>query len=87
MESLIGEFDTDLLSLANRRRRLAVELKYAQLFSLELYQQLKIIRSCQEEDDRLLARVKKLQGILQAMDEKVKMKLYPVDPFCIAEKL
>ena len=71
MESLIRDFDESLSSVIEERTELHSELKYSELTMICLYEELQIVRSTQEEDDRLVGRASMLGVALKEMEAKV----------------
>ena len=71
MEKLMSSFDEDLLVIVERKKELAVKLKYAEASVITLYEGLQIIRSTQPSEDALRQRVKRLGCLVDNIEELV----------------
>ena len=61
MEESTKAFDIDLLAMVERKKDLSVNLKYAELTTLSMYEELQIVRATEAMEDDLKVQVKKLQ--------------------------
>lgn len=71
MKSLVDSFDVYLSALVDERRKVSVELKYAELTMICLYEEQMIIQDTQETEDRLDRSVRQLERNLAEIDAKV----------------
>ena len=71
MEKLMSGFDEDLLVIVERKKELAVKLKYAEASVITLYEALQIIRSTQPSEDALRDRVKRLGCLVDNIEQQV----------------
>ena len=71
MSSLIRSFDDELSALVEKKRDLSVEMKYAELNMICLYEELQIIQDTQDGEDELQRNVKALENALEDIDAKV----------------
>ena len=71
MEKLMSSFDEDLLVIVEKKKELAVKLKYAEASVITLYEGLQIIRSTQPSEDALRQRVKRLGCLVDNIEELV----------------
>ena len=67
----MSSFDEDLLGIVERKKELAVKLKYAEASVITLYEGLQIIRSTQPSEDALRQRVKRLGCLVDNIEELV----------------
>ena len=71
MENSVSSFDEDLMRIVERKKDLAVKLKYAEAAVITLYEGLQIIRSTQPSEDDLRLNVKKLGGCVDDIEAQV----------------
>ena len=74
MEDSTKAFDEDLLAITERKKELAVNLKYAELTILSMYEELQIVRSTEVTEDDLKKRVKELGKAETDADQMVAHK-------------
>ena len=60
MEVSTYNFDIDLLAIIERKKDLSVNLKYAEMTILSMYEELQIVRESESAEDDLKKRVKEL---------------------------
>ena len=71
MEESTKAFDIDLLAIVERKKDLSVNLKYAELTILSMYEELQIVRATEDMEDDLKASVKELGNTVTEADQLV----------------
>ena len=71
MEESTKAFDIDLLAIVERKKDLSVNLKYAELTILSMYEELQIVRATEDTEDDLKASVKELGNTVTEADQLV----------------
>ena len=71
MEESTKAFDIDLLQIVAKKKELSVNLKYAELTILSMYEELQIVRATEETEDDLKLKVKELQKAVTDADQLV----------------
>ena len=66
MEVSTYNFDIDLLAIIERKKDLSVNLKYAEMTILSMYEELQIVRESESTEDDLKKRVKELGKTVEA---------------------
>ena len=74
MEEATQVFDVDVLAICERKKDLAVNLKYAELTVLSMYEELQIIRATEITEDNLKKQVKELGRAVTEADQLVTNK-------------
>ena len=69
MEESTKAFDIDLLAIVERKKDLSVNLKYAELTILSMYEELQIVRATEDTEDDLKAKVKELGNTVTEADQ------------------
>ncbi len=72
MESSTRSFDQDLQKIIERKKELSVNLKYAELTILTMYEELQVVRSTQATEDDLKKQVKELGRAVTDVDQLVR---------------
>jgi len=75
MEALTSSFDAGLLSLARKRKKMAVGLKYAEVLMLHAHERLREDRAAKDEDRKLRLATAEAEGRLKESEEKVRARL------------
>lgn len=71
MNSLIDRFDEELQELISSKKKIDVQVKYAEIVAISMYEELQIISSCEKEENALLENVEKIQNALDMNATKV----------------
>ena len=67
MEVSTYNFDIDLLAIIERKKDLSVNLKYAEMTILSMYEELQIVRESESAEDDLKKRVKELGKTVEVL--------------------
>lgn len=71
MEGLVKSFDDDLQAMAERKRTMSVELRYADISIITLYEQLQVVQLTQVIEDKLRINVERLGGLVRHIEKQV----------------
>ena len=71
MEVSTYNFDIDLLAIIERKKDLSVNLKYAEMTILSMYEELQIVRESESAEDDLKKRVKELGKTVEVFCSKL----------------
>lgn len=74
MEESTKAFDIDLLAIIEKKKELSVNLKYAEMTILAMYEELQIVRATEDPEDNLKQKVKKLGEAVQEACQLVAKK-------------
>ena len=72
MEETTKAFDDDLLAIVQRKKDMSVNLKYAELTILSMYEELQIVRATETTEDDLKAKVRELGETVLEADQLVR---------------
>lgn len=73
MERMIEQFDSDLIKLVRVRKDKSVQVKYAELIIIMLYEELKVMAVAEAEDIRLLAKVEAGTRTLEQTNQEIEL--------------
>ncbi|TRY78681.1 hypothetical protein TCAL_06632 [Tigriopus californicus] len=79
MNSLIDRFDEELLELISSKKKIDVQVKYAEIVAISMYEELQIITSSEKEENTLLENVEKVQKALDLNAAKINSKELELD--------
>ena len=83
METTTKAFDIDLQAIIERKKEMSVNLKYAEVTVLTMYEELQIVRATEVTEDNLKKRVKELRR--EEMEAEQLVSLISGDRICSSE--